>query len=103
VGQAKTTYFDHFPSADVEEMDGHIGLAASICPRADLCLLPRHESFLGALREVCASAVLQCSGSTKYRDTAARNRARIAADYRAERGLLGELNRRANRKNRMVA
>lgn len=103
MGQIKTAYFAHVPSTDIEEMDGHVGLAASICPRADLYGLPRYVSLLDALREVCASAALQCSGSTEYRDAAARNRARIAADYQAKHGLLEKLNHRANQIERKVA
>jgi hypothetical protein len=79
-------------------MSGHVGMAASLCPRADLYGSPQYAPFLRALRKVCASAVLQCAGSTEYRDMAARNRARIAADRQAERQILEKLNRHVSRR-----
>jgi len=99
----ETTYYAHVPSANVEEVSGHLGMAASLSPRADLYGSPGYVGFLDALKEACASAVLQCSGSKKYEAMAARNRVRVAADYQAEGRLLAKLNRRASRINRMVA
>ena len=99
----ETTYFSHLPSAGVEEMSGHVGMAASLCPRADLYGSPGYVSFLRALKKVSASAALQCSGSTKYRDMAARNRARIAADRQAERQVLEKLNRHVSRRTDRAA
>jgi hypothetical protein len=101
--EEETTYFSHLASAGVEEMSGYVGMAASICPRADLYGSPQYVPFLRALRNVCASAVLQCSGSTKYRDKAARNRARIAADHQAEGGILEKLNRHVARRTDRAA
>lgn len=81
----------------------HVGMAASLCPRANLYGSPGYVKFLRALREVRDSAVLQCLGSKKYRDMAARNRARIAADHRGERRILEKLNRHVARRTNQVA
>src|ERR1039458_435221 len=81
--EEETTYFSHLASAGVEEMSGYVGMAASICPRADLYGSPQYVPFLRALRNVCASA---------------RNRARIAADHQAEGGILEKLNRHVARR-----
>ena len=108
----QSEYFPHVPSADIEDMDRHVGMAESLCPRADCqyrSLRPdapekrMRARFLNAIRNICGSAALQCSGSTEYEATAARNRARIAADHQAEGRMLEKLNRRASRVNRMAA
>ena len=99
----ETIYFAHVPSAAIEEVSTHLGMAASLSPRADVYGSPGCIGFLNALRNVCASAVLQCSGSKRYGAMAARNRAWIAADRQAEGRMLDKLNRRASRINRMVA
>ena len=87
--EEETTYFSHLASAGVEEMSGYVGMAASICPRADLYGSPQYVPFVRALRNVCASA--------------ARNRARIAADHQAEGGILEKLNRHVARRTDRAA
>jgi hypothetical protein len=97
---ALTTHYPHLSLTDIEEVSRTVGMAHSICPRADF----RTGSFWwNHVRDVCASARLQCSGDAWYEAGAARNRARIAADRWAENLMLETLNRPCNYQNRAAA
>jgi hypothetical protein len=107
----EAAYFAHVQSLDVEGVDKHVGMAVSLCPRADCryrSLRPdAHEErmrteFLNALRDVCASAMLQCSGDTEYEAMARCSRGRIAA-HLADGTSLVKLKRGARQVNRKVA